>query len=269
MIKALFFDLDGTLLRSDKRISPKTYDVLRRCRRDGVKVFVVTGRNAKVREQLRLSPDEAEVILSDGGVYQNGGCVCYGRTRHYTTLQSEAARRAVEIAVSYPETNLAVQLPGDRQSFRHDLGAEDYALWGVEPHELVGFGGLSYDDVVKIVIFSPAELLPALHTQLSGAIGAAANVYLCGSDFRSIDISDKATNKRTAVERVMGLCGIGPDEVAVFGDDHNDLEMLAGFPNSVAMGNACAEAKAAAAHIAPSNDEEGIYHAIREFFGLV
>ncbi len=56
--------------------------------------------------------------------------------------------------------------------------------------------------------------------------------------------------------------------MAVFGDDRNDIEMLAAFENSVAMGNACAEAKAAARHIAPSNDEDGVYHAVRDALGL-
>jgi len=268
-IKALFLDLDGTLLTSAKAISPTTLGALRQCRQSGIKVFVATARGSTVPRQLRLTPEEAEV-LADGGIFHNGGCVCFGSSRYYTTMQQSSAERALEIVLSHPKTNLSIQLPGDRHSFRHELPTETYELWGIDRDNLVAFEGLTYDEVVKIVVFSPAELLPGMYSRLVAADDVEANVYLSGGDdFRSIDIVARAVNKKLAIDRLIELCGLRPDEVAVFGDSHNDVEMLAGFEHSVAMGNGCAEAKAAARYIAPANDEDGICYALREVFGLI
>ena len=58
------------------------------------------------------------------------------------------------------------------------------------------------------------------------------------------------------------------DEICVFGDDLNDLEMIRAFPESVAMGNGAEEVKMAAKYIAPANDEDGIAQAI-QMLGLI
>ena len=64
---------------------------------------------------------------------------------------------------------------------------------------------------------------------------------------------------------VMEMKGLKPEQVMAFGDGENDTEMIeyAGF--GVAMGNACAEAKAAADYVAPGNDEEGVAKTIEQF----
>ena len=54
------------------------------------------------------------------------------------------------------------------------------------------------------------------------------------------------------------------DEVAVFGDDVNDLEMIAFYPRSVAMGNAVEQVKQAAGYVTKTNDEGGIAHALEQ-----
>lgn len=44
MIKAIFFDLDGTLLNSKKKISDKTKSALKKCRENGISLFIATAR---------------------------------------------------------------------------------------------------------------------------------------------------------------------------------------------------------------------------------
>jgi len=68
MIKALFFDLDGTLLTSNKRLSDKTKTVLKVCREAGIKVFTATGRPPLLSKMLVLDSDEEEII-QDGGIF--------------------------------------------------------------------------------------------------------------------------------------------------------------------------------------------------------
>lgn len=79
----------------------------------------------------------------------------------------------------------------------------------------------------------------------------------------------KAINKKLAVDRVIELCNLNRREVAVFGDDYNDIEMLKGFMHSVAMGNASDEVKRCARFVTLGNDEEGIHHALSNIFKLI
>ena len=65
MIKALFFDLDGTLLTSNKKISDLSFETLRTCKEKGIYVFVVTARAPML--DVMLGWDECVYSLLDGG----------------------------------------------------------------------------------------------------------------------------------------------------------------------------------------------------------
>jgi len=75
LIKALFFDLDGTLLTSSRKLSDKTKFALKSCKEKGIKAFVATARRPLLHKMLCLTPEEEEIIR-DGGVFYNGGCIC-------------------------------------------------------------------------------------------------------------------------------------------------------------------------------------------------
>lgn len=64
--KLLLFDLDGTLLRSDKTISEETLEALQRCRSKGILIGVSTSRSEQncLPFVERLKPD---VMISSGG----------------------------------------------------------------------------------------------------------------------------------------------------------------------------------------------------------
>ena len=79
---------------------------------------------------------------------------------------------------------------------------------------------------------------------------------------RTVQLSSLRAGKLRTIERIREQLGIGADEVAVFGDDINDLEMIAHYRHSVAMGNAVPEVRAAAGYITGSNDGDGVAHAL-------
>jgi Cof subfamily protein (haloacid dehalogenase superfamily) len=269
MIKALFFDLDGTLLTSNKRLSDKTKTVLKVCRAAGIKVFTATGRPPLLSKMLVLDSDEEEII-QDGGIFYNGGCICCGNEKINTFLPEEAVIRSIEVIKPYHEVNLAVQMMDEMHSFRNSMQDKEYKLWGVNINELISFENLKYKHVIKMVAFSSWSLLPDLYNKLTDTVGEIANVYLTGrGDFRSIEIVDKEINKKLAIDRLIGLYGFSHDEVAVFGDDYNDMEMLKGFKYSIAMGNACEEIKACAGYVTLGNDEDGIDYALRDILNLI
>jgi hydroxymethylpyrimidine pyrophosphatase-like HAD family hydrolase len=54
MIRALFFDFDGTLLDSKNKIPPKTLEALKICRKKGIYIFPTTGRPPLLKEMLQF-----------------------------------------------------------------------------------------------------------------------------------------------------------------------------------------------------------------------
>jgi hydroxymethylpyrimidine pyrophosphatase-like HAD family hydrolase len=70
------------------------------------------------------------------------------------------------------------------------------------------------------------------------------------------DVLPRGVNKGTSLRHLLDALGIGPDEVAFFGDAENDLQIMGEIPNSVAVANATREAAEAACwHIGPCWDD--------------
>ena len=72
-------------------------------------------------------------------------------------------------------------------------------------------------------------------------------------------------NKGNALGLVMQRLGVSQSEVMAIGDDINDLPMFSPARIKIAMGNAQPQLKEQATAIAPSNDEEGVAWALKEF----
>ncbi len=73
-----------------------------------------------------------------------------------------------------------------------------------------------------------------------------------------LEVIAKGVNKCAALARVAEGLGVSAPQVAAFGDEHNDKEMLAWAGLGVAMGNASAPAREAADFVTSSNDDDGV-----------
>ena len=64
--------------------------------------------------------------------------------------------------------------------------------------------------------------------------------------------------KANALDALAGDLGFGPAEVAVFGDNHNDIPMLEWAGLSFAMANGTDDAKEAAGHVIGHTDDNAL-----------
>lgn len=269
-IRALFFDLDGTLLTSKKEISPSTLSALRSCAERGIRVFAATARPPNLDRQLGLPPESA-ALLRDG-VFLNGAFIRRGEDIEARCLDEGAAGRVIEAALRDWDLNVALQLSDGRHAFRYPLALKELPLWGLSGEgDLLDFPapGETRVDVLKILCFERWEggfggkRLSGLRDALEGC----CRLYLTDSG-AVLQAMGASVSKMKGIERLMELEGLGAGEIAVFGDDVNDREMLAGFPHSVAMGNAPPEIAALARYRCASNDEDGIALALRGILGI-
>ncbi len=83
-----------------------------------------------------------------------------------------------------------------------------------------------------------------------------------------LEISAAGVTKATTLAVLCEDLGIAPDEVIAFGDMPNDLAMLAWAGTSYAMADAHPTVVAAAAHLAPGHDDDGVARVLASVFGL-
>ena len=71
-------------------------------------------------------------------------------------------------------------------------------------------------------------------------------------------VMNKNARKRNPIRDIAYYFGLSLDEVAAFGDDYNDIEMLRDCGIGIAVANAIDEVKAAADYVCDSNDNDGV-----------
>ncbi len=258
-IRLVAIDLDGTLLNSSKELPAGTAEVFMEARRSGLKISIVTGRNAcSVRalgKVLRFTGPHA----SSGGalVSGNGGRPVY--TRHPLTL--EDSRQIVEICRRW---NLNLFFQNDRRILMEN---GDRHLKEVTRPYYPCFPQ-ACNDILAELHFKP--LKATIYGESKDLESARIDFEHCGGCFHAttageedIEITSAGVNKGSALREISAVTGIPLKNIMAIGDSPNDLSMFQEAGVAVAVANALPEVKAAAHVIAPSNDEAGALWAIR------
>jgi len=241
-IKMIVTDLDRTLLRSGSTISTYTAEVLSRCRARGIKVVFATARPERnVANFTKVIPPDA--VISDNGAraYAKG----------QTVLQRDIPPAAVTAIVEQllPVPGIRLHLNYERTSFTNHEEYHSWGSWGVEFSDLTAYDP---NGVQKIAIeAADASLLSNINFEAFGC-------HFYGSQGENwYMVMEASATKWNAIQAVSAHFGIPIANIAAFGDDHNDIEMLRNCGVGIAVANAIDEAKAAADDICDSNDHDG------------
>ena len=280
MIKVLFFDLDGTLLNSKTEISDKTRTALKQCVEKGYKLFIATARPPLLNRMLPNQANWDEDILADtlslftGGVYYNGGCIKIENIKEYIFIPDEIVKKIISIVQNYEKINIALQFKDEKHAFRFPLEDKEYKRWGVAADEVLTLNQTNDMNAVKILIFYSSlvnSVLPIDEKLVSELkLICADNAQFCVTDKSTcVQIMGKDVSKFSGIEKIRERYGFKKDEIAVFGDDTNDMEMLMEYPFSIAMGNAEPQVKAVAKYVTSDNNNDGIHEAIYNILNLL
>ena len=245
--RVLLFDLDGTLLRSDKRISARTLSVLERCRKRGLLLGVSTSRSEKnsagfIRE---LAPD---MVISSGGalVYYQGRYIFKEEFDEEETRTM--IRQAREICGADCEITVDT-IDGHYWNYKTDPKKED-ASWGDSIYtDFSDFGHCALKICVEIFDPQKAAFLAERYPDWDCVRFSEGSWY---------KFTRKSATKEQAVLALCRECGISPREIIAFGDDLVDIGMLKLCGMGIAMGNGLEPVKRAADLVIGGNDEDGI-----------
>jgi len=241
-IQMLVTDLDNTLLHSDKSISEYAASVFRRCRERGMKIVFATGRPERTTAAF------AEVVRPDAIVSNNGaGASVNGQAILRKDVPPEAVTAIVKTLL--PLAGIRLHLNYERTSITNHETWQSWDGWGVSFSD---FSAYNPCGVQKIAI--EAQDISLLHHVDFDALGCR---FTSNKGEKWVLVTAKSATKENAVEAVAGHFGIGTSDIAAFGDDLNDVEMLRACGTGVAVANAIDEAKAAANYICDTNDNDG------------
>lgn len=264
VFKLVATDLDGTLLGENGVVTERTRKVLEELDARGVTVVFVTGRPIRWMDHLW------EHVGGHGlAILSNGGAVLDVRTESVVIHRPLPREVGLEVARrvrdALPDSTFALErldgfakepgfLPGEVDSAN--------AILDIGPLEEV-----YTDDVVKLLALDLAVDAEDYWRKVETAAGDLVTATW-SSGMPLVEMSAAGVTKATTLQLLCQERGVLAEEVVAFGDMPNDIDMLRWAGRSYAMENAHASVTAAATHVAPRHDADGVASVLSEIFGL-
>lgn len=258
MIKLVASDIDGTLLpEGTAQINPEIFEVIRKLKERDILFAAASGRHYTSMSKL-FEPVKNDIIF----ITENGAYVC---CRGYTMLEQvlnwEQVCQWVREVRRIPGTSFTLDtkegfytessdpefLDLIRKGYRSRIDqVEDALSRELKVNKMAVYRKENIGEVARLLI---PRWEDRLHCVISGDVWV---------DFMNMD-----TNKGNAIRSIQKTLKISPDETMVFGDNHNDLEMIRSATESYAVGNAAEAVKKAAKYVADTNVNDGVLKVLK------
>lgn len=259
-IKAVFFDIDGTLVSfKTHQVPQETKDIIREMREAGVKVFVATGR---MLEMVKVLDD----IEFDGYITYNGAC-CVDSTKERVIFKNIVPQSDLDALVE--------RLKWDRfpvsfmckhkmyVNYPDKLVLDVAKLVEVEPPVVRDPAEVIKEDVYQLCIYVDDERLQTIISETLTSCEGSRWIEVFA------DVNVKGLSKQTGIDKMLEYFNIPLECAMAFGDGGNDIAMLKHVPYSVAMGNATDAVKASANYITDTVDNGGVVKAVEHYRDLI
>jgi hypothetical protein len=282
-------DLDGTLLNSFGEITPNTKEVLKKVMEKGVQVVLASGRPVSAIENIASEIGAEEYLISGNGalVYDIQAqkvvydkfltkkqvldivniceensiyCNVYTETEviakslNYNVLfyHKENAKKAEE-----KRTNINIVPSLSKYIEELDENAKFLKMTVCDPNRLI-FNGI----IRKLRSIDSIDVLDVSHMSRKTIKDGTDDVQI---EYFYTEITNKNVNKWSAIEYLLELENIAPEEVMAIGDNINDKEMIENAGLGVAMGNSGPQMKEIANVVVSDNNSDGIVEAVEKF----
>lgn len=261
--KAVFSDIDGTLLNSEHQISPDTRK----------KILELVGRDIPFVLVSARMPDGMEFIRKELGC--RCPMICYsgalvldekGDSIYSVYLRGEDVKK-IDDYIKENEPEISMNLYSKNQWIVEN--AEDF--WVRQESDITGTLPLvkSFqkenvrEKANKILCMGEPEKIARLEEGLKKQV---PGIHIYRSKPTYLEIGSGEASKSGAVQMLEKYFGIRREEILAFGDGYNDIDMLEYAGLGVAMGNADRQVQQRSDYVTADNDEEGVLKVLDQLF---
>lgn len=277
-IKAVFFDIDGTLLNDRKNVQKSTIKAIRNLKDQGILVGLATGRGPSFVQPFLENLGLDFAVTYNGQYIYSRSEIIYtnqlSKTTVYRLIRYAGARRR-EISLGTASGLLGSGIIGlgtsrlgqivsslvprkwakaIERSFKHFIRR-------IKPQNIDSLMIILREPIYQVVLVATEGESERIQKQFP-------RVKLTRSSPYSMDVISEEQSKVKGIERVGQRYGFDLSEVIAFGDSDNDIEMLSQVGIGVAMGNASQQVKENARYTTADNNDDGISKALAHY-GLI
>lgn len=255
MVKAIFFDIDGTLVSfKTHRMSENLKKTLHKLQANGVKLFISSGR-------ARLVMNNLDDFPFDGYVEMNGAKTTLGEeVIDSHPLPKDISLQVAEVA---ERENVSCWVFADTVA-----GINFSSPHAVEVADMINLHPTHFLDLSKVarehtvyeytIFFDEEQERRLLHPVLKNVGYTRWHPYF-------VDIVPEGLSKSYGAARILERIGVTREECMAFGDGGNDIPIIEYAGIGVAMGNATDDVKAVADYVTDTVDEDGVVTALEHF----
>ena len=257
MIKLLVFDVDGTLYDLNRHEIPRSCrEAIAQAKQNGLIFVIATGRtHYGLGAALNaLNPDY--ILAVNGAVVADG----QGRILAHHDLSRGQVERVNAFCRSH-QAGLAWKFLDHCYIYQHPEKID----W-LQPQKESDIGPEPFIDCpTQDRHLSALPQSASVHAEpeaVDEVFHADSELAFLRYSADGYDVVSRGMNKAVGLRELIDQLKIAPEEVAAFGDNYNDVEMLKLAGTAVAMGNAVDEVKALADYVTTSSDQDGIARAL-------
>lgn len=266
-IKMIALDLDGTLLRKDKTVGPRTKEALREAHRRGIEVVLASGRMTPAMERT------AEELDLDCCIVSYNGAAVVGRKSQgrnklvHQPLDPVVAKKLFDYAkardyqVNYYLDDVIHS--EDTPTLRPWIDL--YKNRTGSPYRFVGnLRDYLHRPPTKFLLVTDASLRAGIESDVRPMLGESATVIRTDPEY--LEFLDPRVDKGWGVVKLAGILGIPTQSIMAMGDGENDISMLRSVGWGVAVKNALPPCKeAATAFTENDNENDAVAEAVEKW----
>lgn len=252
-IKAVFFDVDGTLLsQKTKQVPESTKEALALLRKNGIMTIICTGRMIAELENLPVME-----LPFDGYLTLNGN-LCLDKNKKMFA-GNEIAPQEVEVLVRiFKASKIPFVLNGAEKRYINYVDNVVIDTQASTNGTIPDIGEYSGEKIYQCLAFVHDKERLMLDNMLD-------ECSITSWNDTGIDIISKQGGKAHGIEKFLTQYNLRRGETMAFGDGENDMDMIQYVGVGVAMGNAINDLKKAADYVTTDIDDDGIYNALKHF----
>ena len=268
MYKAVFIDMDGTLLQSNHSVCDANKQAIQQLQEKGILVVIISARplHGILPISKQVVTDSMPIVSLNGGyIVHNNEVIFQSAISLPDTVTIHRELKSIELSsMYYSQMEWFAEIENDRVKKEQRITPVKIKI---QPfHETITSWEKELAGPNKILIAGDKELILSIEKRLLELHKGQLNISKSQPGY--LEVMSLEASKAKAIEFIIDKYGIDKKEIIAIGDNYNDKGMIEFAGMGIAMGNAPEEIKSVADYVTDTNNKDGVAKALHHHFSL-